>query len=51
MTKDTSTKTNDGKLYVVVVTALDRIAKQVNVHYVGYSEQFDELVAGMRVGG
>ena len=32
----------DRKLYPVIVTEVDKIGKRMKIHYVGYSEQFDE---------
>jgi len=32
----------DGKLYSVVVTDVEKIGKRVKIHYVGYSERYDE---------
>ena len=37
--KKTRTKTSDRKLYPVVVKAVEKVAKWVKTHYVGYSEQ------------
>ena len=32
----------DRKLYPVVVTDVDKIGKPMKIHYVGYSERYDE---------
>ena len=32
----------DRKLYPVVVTDVDKIGKRMKIHYVGYSERYDE---------
>ena len=38
--KKIRTKTNDRKLYPVVVTAVDKVIKRVKIHYVGIFEIF-----------
>ena len=40
--KKTRVKTTDRKLYPVVVTDVDKVGKRVKIHYVGYSERYDE---------
>ena len=40
--KKTRTINDRNRLYPVVVTAVNKVEKWVKIHYVGYSEQFDE---------
>ena len=41
--KKIRTKTNDRKLYPVVVTAVDKVIKRVKIHYVGIFGIFEIL--------